>query len=62
MTPQMEADMLREWLDAQRPFTMLDIRTDEDRAMGRPWKRPCERLRSLARRTAGRADRCGAPA
>lgn len=32
MTPQIEAETLREWLDAQRPVTVLDIRTDEDRA------------------------------
>jgi glyoxylase-like metal-dependent hydrolase (beta-lactamase superfamily II) len=32
MTKQIEAETLREWLDAQRPVTVLDIRTDEDRA------------------------------
>ena len=32
MTNQIEADTLREWLDAQQPVTVLDIRTDEDRA------------------------------
>lgn len=32
MTKLIEADRLREWLDAQRPVTVLDIRTDEDRA------------------------------
>ena len=32
MTKQIEADTLREWLDAQQPVTVLDIRTDEDRA------------------------------
>ena len=30
MTTQVEADTLREWLDAQMPVTVLDIRTDED--------------------------------
>jgi glyoxylase-like metal-dependent hydrolase (beta-lactamase superfamily II) len=32
MTQQIETETLREWLDAQRPVTVLDIRTDEDRA------------------------------
>jgi glyoxylase-like metal-dependent hydrolase (beta-lactamase superfamily II)/rhodanese-related sulfurtransferase len=32
MTRQIEAETLRQWLDAQRPATVLDIRTDEDRA------------------------------
>jgi glyoxylase-like metal-dependent hydrolase (beta-lactamase superfamily II) len=32
MTKQMEVETLREWLDAQQPVTVLDIRTDEDRA------------------------------
>jgi rhodanese-related sulfurtransferase len=32
MTQQIEAETLRDWLDAQRPVTVLDIRTDEDRA------------------------------
>jgi glyoxylase-like metal-dependent hydrolase (beta-lactamase superfamily II) len=32
MTKQIEAETLREWLDAQQPVTVLDIRTDEDRA------------------------------
>jgi len=32
MTKQIEADTLREWLDGQQPVTVLDIRTDEDRA------------------------------
>jgi glyoxylase-like metal-dependent hydrolase (beta-lactamase superfamily II) len=32
MTQQIEAETLREWLDAERPVTVLDIRTDEDRA------------------------------
>jgi glyoxylase-like metal-dependent hydrolase (beta-lactamase superfamily II) len=31
MTKQIEAETLREWLDAQQPVTVLDIRTDEDR-------------------------------
>ena len=34
MTKQIEAETLREWLDAQQPVTVLDIRTDEDRANG----------------------------
>jgi rhodanese-related sulfurtransferase len=29
---QIEAETLREWLDGQQPVTVLDIRTDEDRA------------------------------
>ncbi len=32
MTKQIEAETLREWLEAQQPVTVLDIRTDEDRA------------------------------
>ena len=32
MTKQIEAETLREWLDAGQPVTILDIRTDEDRA------------------------------
>lgn len=32
MTQQIETATLREWLDAHRPVTVLDIRTDEDRA------------------------------
>lgn len=32
MTKQIEAETLREWLDAQQPVTVLDIRTDDDRA------------------------------
>jgi glyoxylase-like metal-dependent hydrolase (beta-lactamase superfamily II) len=32
MTKQIEAETLRAWLDAQQPVTVLDIRTDEDRA------------------------------
>jgi rhodanese-related sulfurtransferase len=32
MTKQFEADTLRGWLDAQQPVTVLDIRSDEDRA------------------------------
>jgi hypothetical protein len=31
MAKQIEAETLREWLDAPQPVTMLDIRTDEDR-------------------------------
>jgi glyoxylase-like metal-dependent hydrolase (beta-lactamase superfamily II) len=32
MTKLIETDTLREWLDAQRPVTVVDIRTHEDRA------------------------------
>jgi glyoxylase-like metal-dependent hydrolase (beta-lactamase superfamily II) len=32
MTKQIEAETLRQWLDAREPVTVLDIRTDEDRA------------------------------
>jgi glyoxylase-like metal-dependent hydrolase (beta-lactamase superfamily II) len=32
MTKQIEAETLRDWLDAQQPVTVLDIRTDEDHA------------------------------
>jgi glyoxylase-like metal-dependent hydrolase (beta-lactamase superfamily II) len=32
MTTQIETETLREWLDAQRPVTVLDIRTDDKRA------------------------------
>jgi glyoxylase-like metal-dependent hydrolase (beta-lactamase superfamily II) len=32
MTKQIEPETLREWLDAQQPVTVLDIRTDEDRS------------------------------
>jgi len=32
MTKQIEAETLRDWLEAQQPVTVLDIRTDEDRA------------------------------
>ncbi len=32
MTEQIDAETLRAWLDTQRPVTVLDIRTDEDRA------------------------------
>jgi glyoxylase-like metal-dependent hydrolase (beta-lactamase superfamily II) len=32
MTKLIEADTLREWLEAQRPVTVVDVRTDEDRA------------------------------
>jgi glyoxylase-like metal-dependent hydrolase (beta-lactamase superfamily II) len=32
MTKQIETSTLRDWLDAQQPVTVLDIRTDEDRA------------------------------
>jgi len=32
MAKQIEAETLREWLDTRQPVTVLDIRTDEDRA------------------------------
>jgi glyoxylase-like metal-dependent hydrolase (beta-lactamase superfamily II)/rhodanese-related sulfurtransferase len=32
MTKQIDAETLRGWLDARQPVTVLDIRTDEDRA------------------------------
>jgi glyoxylase-like metal-dependent hydrolase (beta-lactamase superfamily II) len=32
MTKQIEAETLRAWLDADQPVTVLDIRTDDDRA------------------------------
>jgi glyoxylase-like metal-dependent hydrolase (beta-lactamase superfamily II) len=32
MTKQIEAETLREWLDGQQSVTVLDIRTDDDRA------------------------------
>ncbi len=32
MTKLIETETLREWLDAHRPVTVLDVRTDEDRA------------------------------
>jgi glyoxylase-like metal-dependent hydrolase (beta-lactamase superfamily II) len=32
MMKQIDAETLRDWLDAQQPVTVLDIRTDEDRA------------------------------
>jgi glyoxylase-like metal-dependent hydrolase (beta-lactamase superfamily II) len=32
MTKQIEVETLREWLDAQQPVTVVDIRPDEDRA------------------------------
>src|SRR4029453_4393173 len=32
MTKQIEVETLREWLEGPRPVTVLDIRTDEDRA------------------------------
>jgi len=32
MSKQIEAETLREWLDAHQPVTVLDIRSDEDRA------------------------------
>jgi rhodanese-related sulfurtransferase len=31
MTKQIDADTLRGWLEQNRPVTVLDIRTDEDR-------------------------------
>ena len=32
MTNTVDADTLRKWLDAQQPVTVLDVRSDEDRA------------------------------
>jgi glyoxylase-like metal-dependent hydrolase (beta-lactamase superfamily II)/rhodanese-related sulfurtransferase len=32
MAKQIDAETLREWLDAQQPVTVVDVRTDEDRA------------------------------
>lgn len=32
MTKQIDADMLRQWLDTHHPVTVLDVRSDEDRA------------------------------
>jgi rhodanese-related sulfurtransferase len=32
MTKQIEPQTLRDWLDTQRPVTVLDIRTDDDHA------------------------------
>ena len=32
MTKTIEANTLRDWLDAHRPVVMLDVRSDEDRA------------------------------
>jgi glyoxylase-like metal-dependent hydrolase (beta-lactamase superfamily II) len=32
MTKQIQAEILREWLDTQQPVTVVDIRTDDDRA------------------------------
>jgi len=32
MARQIDAETLREWLNAHQPVTVLDIRTDEDRA------------------------------
>jgi glyoxylase-like metal-dependent hydrolase (beta-lactamase superfamily II) len=32
VTTQLDVDTLRQWLDEHRPVTVLDIRTDEDRA------------------------------
>jgi glyoxylase-like metal-dependent hydrolase (beta-lactamase superfamily II) len=32
MTTQVEVETLRDWLDAQQPVTVLDVRTDEDHA------------------------------
>jgi rhodanese-related sulfurtransferase len=32
MAKQIEAETLRDWLDAQQPVTVLDIRCDEDYA------------------------------
>ena len=32
MTKTIEANTLRDWLDAHQPVTVLDVRSDEDRA------------------------------
>jgi len=32
MAKQIQAETLRDWLDAQQPVTVLDIRNDEDHA------------------------------
>jgi glyoxylase-like metal-dependent hydrolase (beta-lactamase superfamily II)/rhodanese-related sulfurtransferase len=32
MTKQIDADTLREWLDTRQPVTVLDVRSDDDRA------------------------------
>ena len=32
MTKQIDAETLREWLESRQPVTVLDIRTNEDRA------------------------------
>lgn len=32
MTKQIDTETLREWLDAYAPVTVLDVRSDEDRA------------------------------
>jgi hypothetical protein len=32
MTKQIDADTLRHWLETNTPVTVLDMRTDEDRA------------------------------
>ena len=32
MAKQIDAETLREWLESQQPVTVLDIRTNEDRA------------------------------
>jgi hypothetical protein len=32
MTNTIEAGTLRDWLEAQQPVTVVDVRTDEDRA------------------------------
>ena len=32
MTKQIDVNTLRDWLEAQHPVTVLDIRTDDDRA------------------------------
>jgi hypothetical protein len=44
MAKQIEATTLREWLEAHRPVTVLDIRSDEDRTQWAPGKYPRERL------------------
>ena len=32
MTKQIDVPTLRDWLEAQQPVAVLDIRTDDDRA------------------------------
>ena len=63
MAKQIQAETLREWLESQQPVTVLDIRTNEDRAQ---WAIPgsvhVNAYEAVARGTAGRADRRSIPA